>query len=893
MPRSRQSAPTSATGCSVPTSLFAAISETSTVSGRSAAAMSPAVDQPVARPRTRVTSKPSRSRLRHGSSTAGCSIAVVTMWRPLAARARAAPRRARLSDSVAPEVNTISSGAAPTSAATARARASTAACGLLAEHVAAARGVAEALAEVGQHRRDHRGIDGRGGVVVEVDHRLGLRPSRPPILAVARADGPAELESADTWGFSCSRFLTSPPSGAPAPGVPDPGEALREAARAPATSRRRAPARRRGAGRRGGAAHGQTAALPRPSARAGSTSSGCWSSAAPTSTPRSASSARRRSAAPQDGHLEIARFLLEQGAPDAGGRPARRRRARRPGARPRRARHRRVEPLDLPRRAGQRTSEEAVRGAARAAGRRRPRSRSARPHAWRRRRAAALRRPLPRRRRDRGRRSRCAARASSSPRRAQPEMVVPPVAERPLRQRRRQRRGALRRPRRARRVGARQPRRRVSFLGAVTADPAPLRTAARRRSPRAAPRGSRAALAAVPRPGALGHRRRPGRAARLERREGRATCASRRRSRASACRSPIVWGDRIFVTTAVSGKGDADLPHRPLRRRQLGRRPLRALLPALRARRARPARWSGSARSTAARPGAAPPQVEPRQRHAGHRRRARRRAVRRHRQARRLRLRRQAALAARRRHPRLQRPAVRHRRVGPRQLARSSTATWCSCRATGARTPSSPPTGWRRARRSGGWRARSPRPGRRPTSCPPPAGDELITNGQTIRAYDPRDRQAAVDAWARAPRWSSPRRWWATAGLRHRRLSAGAAGLRRAAGPARRPHACPRASARARRSPGATPAAAPTSRRRSSTAAPLHLQQQRHPHRLPRGDRRAALPDAAERRRRLLLRLAGGRRRPALLRRARRARSTSCAPAPSPSCSPPTPWARW
>ena len=54
-------------------------------------------------------------------------MAVVTTWRPRGASERAAPRIARLSDSVAPDVKTISSGCAPTSAATC-ARPSATAC---------------------------------------------------------------------------------------------------------------------------------------------------------------------------------------------------------------------------------------------------------------------------------------------------------------------------------------------------------------------------------------------------------------------------------------------------------------------------------------------------------------------------------------------------------------------------------------------------------------------------------------------------------------------------------------------------------------------------------------------------------------------------------------------
>ena len=128
-PRSRQRAPTSATGCSVPTSLFAAIIETRIVSGRSAAATSPASTRPSGVRRRRASPRSRRARgVRQGSSTAGCSIAVVTRWRARPRAARATPRIARLFDSVAPEVKTISSAAAPMRPATCSRADSTAAC---------------------------------------------------------------------------------------------------------------------------------------------------------------------------------------------------------------------------------------------------------------------------------------------------------------------------------------------------------------------------------------------------------------------------------------------------------------------------------------------------------------------------------------------------------------------------------------------------------------------------------------------------------------------------------------------------------------------------------------------------------------------------------------------
>lgn len=68
------------------------------------------------------TSKPSAASRCAGSRTALCSIAETTMTRrgsPSRSARRAQPRRAKLLASVAPDVNTISDGAAPMSPATA------------------------------------------------------------------------------------------------------------------------------------------------------------------------------------------------------------------------------------------------------------------------------------------------------------------------------------------------------------------------------------------------------------------------------------------------------------------------------------------------------------------------------------------------------------------------------------------------------------------------------------------------------------------------------------------------------------------------------------------------------------------------------------------------------
>ena len=134
----------------------------------------------------------------------------------------------------------------------------------------------------------------------------------------------------------------------------------------------------------------------------------------------------------------------------------------------------------------------------------------------------------------------------------------------------------------------------------------------------------RAALAVVPRPPGLRRRRRPAPAADLERPHGqRAVEDADSRPRLSC---PIVWGDRVFVTTAVSSDPDA-VPARPLRRRRVGqgRRPAR--LAAI-ASTARPARSSGSRSPARACRRQAAPQGEPGHADAGDRRHARGRLVR-------------------------------------------------------------------------------------------------------------------------------------------------------------------------------------------------------------------------------------------------------------------------
>jgi hypothetical protein len=107
------SAPIAATGWIVPISLLACISDTSAVSGRIAARSASRSTRPRPSTPSTVTSQPSCSRYFIGSSTALCSVAQVIRCLPLSRYMRAAPRIARLFDSVAPEVNTISRPLAP------------------------------------------------------------------------------------------------------------------------------------------------------------------------------------------------------------------------------------------------------------------------------------------------------------------------------------------------------------------------------------------------------------------------------------------------------------------------------------------------------------------------------------------------------------------------------------------------------------------------------------------------------------------------------------------------------------------------------------------------------------------------------------------------------------
>ena len=123
-PAARQIWPMAATSLTTPISLFTCIRETSRVSSRSASATCSGRMMPSAGGTSQVTSKPWASKWAQVSSTALCSMALVMMWRRDAPSAR--PLMARLSDSVAPEVQTISRGSALSNRATSARAASTA-----------------------------------------------------------------------------------------------------------------------------------------------------------------------------------------------------------------------------------------------------------------------------------------------------------------------------------------------------------------------------------------------------------------------------------------------------------------------------------------------------------------------------------------------------------------------------------------------------------------------------------------------------------------------------------------------------------------------------------------------------------------------------------------------
>src|ERR1043166_2349087 len=117
-PLSLQSLPMAAMSWIVPISLLANITETRTVLSVIALPICSTSIRPSGCTGTYVTSEPCRSRRLATSRPARCSMTVVTMWFPFSRYISATPLRARLIDSVPPDVNTISFGSrAPISAA--------------------------------------------------------------------------------------------------------------------------------------------------------------------------------------------------------------------------------------------------------------------------------------------------------------------------------------------------------------------------------------------------------------------------------------------------------------------------------------------------------------------------------------------------------------------------------------------------------------------------------------------------------------------------------------------------------------------------------------------------------------------------------------------------------
>ncbi len=111
-------APISAIGCSTPISLFAAMIVTRIVLSVIAARNWSRSMSPSFFTGRYVTRKPSFSRRLQVSMTALCSVTAVMMWSPFSRYIDAAPLIARLSDSVAPLVKTISFALAPMRSAT-------------------------------------------------------------------------------------------------------------------------------------------------------------------------------------------------------------------------------------------------------------------------------------------------------------------------------------------------------------------------------------------------------------------------------------------------------------------------------------------------------------------------------------------------------------------------------------------------------------------------------------------------------------------------------------------------------------------------------------------------------------------------------------------------------
>ena len=102
----------------MPISLLASITETSATSGPRARSSRAGSSRPSAPTGTRVSPEPPASSARAASSTEGCSNAETTIRRRPSRASASVPFSARLLASDPVAVNTISSGAAPISAAT-------------------------------------------------------------------------------------------------------------------------------------------------------------------------------------------------------------------------------------------------------------------------------------------------------------------------------------------------------------------------------------------------------------------------------------------------------------------------------------------------------------------------------------------------------------------------------------------------------------------------------------------------------------------------------------------------------------------------------------------------------------------------------------------------------
>src|SRR5690348_4893004 len=179
MRRSRQSAPISAMGWIVPTSLLAYIAVTSAVSSRSAAATASRLTRPSPSTGRYVTLKPSRSNCSQVCSTAWCSMAVVTMWFPR--------RRADLDGEV------VRLGAAASEDDLGRPAVQERRDRLvrlvqrrqrLAPQPVDAAGIAEVVTEKRQHALNHRRVGRRGRRVIHIDNAIRERHSyRLPVLS--------------------------------------------------------------------------------------------------------------------------------------------------------------------------------------------------------------------------------------------------------------------------------------------------------------------------------------------------------------------------------------------------------------------------------------------------------------------------------------------------------------------------------------------------------------------------------------------------------------------------------------------------------------------------------------------------------------------------------------